>query len=125
MSIIKNKNFSKGFLSKLSGMNIQNNDTFLGCNFSQTVPHTKVLDGFTGLTFQKCNLINCDVPIDSIIDDCSHYKRYVEYCTNLHPTKVNGVPCSENCSHVTETDNIIIDSVPIATIYKYEDKEVS
>ena len=47
----------------------QSGDTFVHCYFTRFAPHTKVMEGLTGLTFIGCGLINCDLPEDAEIDD--------------------------------------------------------
>jgi len=122
VTIHKNINFAKGHITKLSSMSIENGDTFEQCNFTQVDPHTDILVGYTGLTFKSCNLMNCVLPVGATKDGCLHLHR--SFCTHLHPTKVgtSGV-CAENCSHVTSTDEVIIDSQAVATIYHYTDTE--
>ena len=123
MTIHKSINFSKGRLAKLDSMTIANGDTFEDCNFVQIDPHTEVLAGYTGLTFTGCNLMNCDLPGDAVV--IGKPPRHRSFCTHLHPTKV-GVAgeCAENCSHVSDSDSITIDSVAVATIYHYTDTGV-
>ncbi len=43
-------------------------DTFIGCNLAQATPHTSICSGARGLRFVNCNLTNCDVPDDAVID---------------------------------------------------------
>ena len=47
-------------------------DVFEWCNFAQPTPHTPVGAGVKGLVFRKCNLVNCDVPDDAVLDGCCH-----------------------------------------------------
>jgi hypothetical protein len=95
------------------------------CNFCQLVPHTVIYAGETGLTFRNCNLTNCDVPGDSIIECCLRIQ--VEFCSHLHEKWIEKglTACAENCAHVTSTDIIQVGGVTVETIYTYEDKAVS
>ena len=61
-----NENFSRGWWAEVAS-----GDIFDTCNFSQSEPHTPVLQGLTGLTFINCNLTNCDVPADSSLTNCN------------------------------------------------------
>jgi hypothetical protein len=103
----------------------ENGKVFVNTNFHQREPHTPIFVGKTGLTFRNCNLINCDVPADSVIE--SGIRCHIEYCSNLHPEWVaKGLSaCEENCSHVTATDSITIDSVVVDTVYHYADRRVA
>jgi hypothetical protein len=49
---------------------VKSGDSFTNCNLSQANPHTVMFAGLTGLTFSDCNLQNCDVPADSVVQDC-------------------------------------------------------
>lgn len=100
------------------------NDTFEGYNFMQALPNTLIFTGITGLTFKKCNLINCIVPADAVVDDCLNIQKSL--CANLHPRWVEkGIPAEvENCVHVVDVDTITIDGELIDTIYHYEDTVV-
>lgn len=64
--MIERKNFSRRITSGVTG------EIFVDCNFSQITPHTEALVNCSGLKFVRCNLKNCDVPIDSIIENCLH-----------------------------------------------------
>ena len=121
MSIYKYKNFR---LQLPAG--IKNGDSFVGCNLIQIHPHTFICEGITGLTFQDCNLTNCDVPEDAVFDNCGGYGRHKSRCSHLHPEMIPKglVECSDNCSHVVGTDEIWLDGVLIDTIYHYLDTRV-
>lgn len=103
---------------------VGNGHTFEYTNFTQRVPHTPIFAGITGVTFKKCNLTNCDVPVDAIIDNCLHFHK--ELCANIHPEWVaKGLPVeAENCSHIVDTDIVTIDGVVVDTTYHYEDTKV-
>lgn len=119
MTTIRRKNFSKGHLAKLDSMNIQNGDTFEACNFGQAVPHTAILAGYTGLTFTKCRLINCDLPGDAVVDGGLHFHNSL--CSHLHPNKSQITPCAEDCDHVVDSDTVTIDGQVVGTTYHYKD----
>lgn len=100
---------------------IENGHTFTGDNFLQLLPHTKIFEGKTGLTFINCNLTNCDPPEDSTL---THTKcPQVSFCSHVHPSFVScGLDeCITDCSHVIDTDTVTIDGVVVDTIYHYED----
>jgi len=120
MMIYKYKNF------RLSTPICENGDTFIGCNLVQINPHTAICEGKTGLTFQGCNLTNCDVPQDAIVEDCGGYGRHKSRCSHLHPEMIDkGLSvCEDNCSHVVDTDEVWIDGALIDTIYHYKDTRV-
>jgi len=100
---------------------VKDGHTFVGDNFAQLFPNTKIFEGVTGLTFRKCNLVNCVVPADATIEKCLQVQT--EFCANLHPEWVaKGLPTEpENCSHVVDIDEITIDGVVVDTTYHYED----
>jgi hypothetical protein len=102
-----------------------NDQTFTGDNFTQLVPHTKILEGYTGIVFNNCNLINCDLPVGAIKNSGVNY--HLSFCSNLHPRWIEkGLSqCVENCSHVVSVDNITIDGQVVGTYYYYEDKVVT
>ena len=97
-----------------------------GHNFTQGTPHTPIYAGYTGLTFRNCNLLNCDVPAGSVIEHCN--RSQVSFCSHLHtewltPGYISA--CAANCTHLTVTDTVTIDSVAVDTNYSYEDKGVA
>lgn len=100
---------------------INNGHKFEYCNFVQAQPHTKIFEGVTSLTFKKCNLMNCDVPPDAIVDDCLHIHKSL--CSHNHPrwVKKGLAECVENCSHIIEIDIITIDGVEVDTVYHRKD----
>ncbi len=118
--IYKNKNYSRG---SIKNINPENGDTFEGCNFAQTKPHTKIFEGVTGLIFIKCNGRNCDPDKGSVIIKgvwthktlCSH--RHIKLLELGEITK-----CKTECEHVqTDPDEIIIDGVSLGKNYVYKD----
>ncbi|GAG85789.1 unnamed protein product [marine sediment metagenome] len=105
---------------------VENGYTFTRANFTQVEPHTEILAGITGLTFVQCNLANCDVPGDAILDDC--LQCHISWCANNHPELVDrGLIDAEvaNCPHVVDTDEVWIDGELVDTTYTYEDEEVA
>lgn len=95
---------------------------FIEYNFAQEDPHTAIFSGITGLTFTRCNLMNCDVPGDAVLNSCLNIQKSL--CTNLHPNWGISPVCDENCSHVVDTDEVWIDGVLVDIIYHYEDTTV-
>ena len=117
-------NYAFEFLNSIP--DIENGHTFTGDNFTQLLPHTKILEGKTGLTFVNCNLTNCDPPADSTYVGCQ--PKHCEFCSNLHPKFVDKyglTECAEDCSHVSDTDTVTIDEVAVDTVYHYSDKGVA
>jgi hypothetical protein len=92
---------------------------FENVNFSQAVPHTKILEGVKNLTFIQCNLVNCDVPADAIIDGGN--VAQVSRCSHVH-SDWGLSECAENCEHVVDSDEIKIDGITIDKVYHYKDK---
>ena len=117
MTTTKNKNFSRHKLADLTG--VQSGDTFEACNFAQTTPHTAILAGITGLSFTGCNLMNCGVPVDAVVEDCLTIHKSM--CTNRHPAFTELALCPDNCSHVVDSDSVTIDGQVVGTIYHYKD----
>ena len=101
-----------------------NGDTFEGYNFMQKSPHTAIFAGVTGLTFRKCNLTNCDVPVDAVIEGGLRFHKSL--CANIYPDWVaKGLPAEAvNCVHVVDTDTVTIDGVVVDETYHYEDTMV-
>lgn len=96
-----------------------------GHNFTQGTPHTSIYEGYSGLTFKNCNLVNCDVPVDSVFISCG--TKQISFCSHLHLSWFNRgfiSECGENCVHVTHIDNVTIDGVIVDSNYVYEDKAV-
>jgi len=91
-------------------------------NFMQAVPNTEIFQGVEGLVFKKCNLVNCKLPEDAKVEDCLHIQK--SFCSHVHPKWVEkGLPeCSDNCEHLTDTDEITVDGELIDTVSHYEDK---
>jgi hypothetical protein len=46
-------------------------DAFVSCNLSQAEPETPICVGRVGLTFRDCNLLNCRVPDDAVVERCN------------------------------------------------------
>lgn len=104
---------------------VENGHVFTGDNFTQASPNTPIFAGKTGLTFVSCNMTNCNPPADSQYTLCGPVQ--VAFCGNLHPKWVERgfiSACSENCSHVVDSDSVIIDGVAVGTTYHYADTVV-
>jgi hypothetical protein len=99
---------------------VENGHEFTNCNFAQMIPHTAIFEGLVELKFTRCDLVNCDIPQDAVLDGCLHFHR--ENCTNIRPRLIDQglTPCAENCDHVVDTDELTIDGVLIHTIYHYQ-----
>jgi len=112
------------FTKNIALPSVTNNHVFDGCNFSQAEPNTIIFAGVSGLTFRRCNLSNCQLPADAIIEDCLRIQK--SFCSHIHPRWVDkGLPeCDEDCSHLVETDEIVIDGVAVDTIKHYKDNLV-
>ena len=112
MAVIAGKNFSHR-----QPIGVANGDTLDRCNLSQLVPHTVVCSGITGLTFRGCNLVNCDVPGDAVVEHCN--TAQISRCAHLHPEWADALPAeAENCPHVVDTDTIEPGGI---TVYHRED----
>jgi hypothetical protein len=114
MSIYKDVNYKR-----LSPVNTQDGDIFDNCNIAQLYPHTGICVDKIGLTFKGCNLLNCDIPAGSTVEDCLMVHK--SFCSHIHPEFELSPACTNNCSHVVDIDEVWIDSVLIDTIYHYED----
>lgn len=100
---------------------IQNGHVFVGDNFIQKEPNTEILDGYTGLKFINCNLTNCKLPEDAIIE--GSHPRQRSFCSHIHP-EWNLTECVEECEHMVDVDEIYIDDILVDKVYYYEDKVV-
>ncbi len=93
-------------------------------NFHQAVPHTKIYEGYAGLTFRMCNLTNCDVPSGSVIDSC--LVSQISYCSHLHPEWSAFLSqCTNDCSHRSVVDTVTVDGVTVDSNNTYEDLVVA
>lgn len=108
-----------------AGNPLPDGTVFEMCNFTQAVPHTSIFVGRTGLKFVKCNLMNCDLPPDAIVEGGLHC--HVSFCSHEHPKWIaKGLPeCAENCQHLVDTDEITIDGVVLDIVRIYKDKGVA
>jgi len=100
---------------------VENGHVFTGDNFIQKEPHTPILTGKTGLKFINCNLTNCSLPGDAITEG-SHPKQR-SFCSHVHP-RWGLTECIEECAHVVDTDEVIIDDIIVDTTYHYADTAV-
>lgn len=116
--IISNKNNSYQ-----QSVECSDGGAFEECNFAQLLPHTAILTGKTGIKFTRCNLLNCDVPAGSVVEDC--LTVHIDRCANLPQNADIGLPAEDaNCRHVVATDTVSIDGVVVETIYQYENTVV-
>ena len=101
---------------------VENGHEFVNVNFTRAVPNTKIFEGVTGLVFNNCNLMNCDVPEDAEIISGLHC--HVSFCSYVHPSWVDkGVPeCGVSCQHLVDTHTITIDGVVVDETPEYQDK---
>lgn len=116
--IYKGGNYSIG---KQSIISPNNGDVFERSNFSQAIPHTSIFPGISGLTFRQCNLVNCDVPADAVVESCN--TSQVSRCFHLHPD-FGLLEEEDNCEHVVDTDTITIDGQVVDIIYHRKDKDI-
>ncbi len=100
-------------------INSSSTEYFKGCNFTQFQPNTNILVGKTGLTFERCNLVNCFVPGDATIISCNNTQ--ISFCYHLHPEDYNLSAEPDNCPHVIDSDELIVDGETIGIMYKYKD----
>jgi hypothetical protein len=122
--MISRKNFSFEKISLLEEQ-LANGDIVEDCNLSQAVPGTQVCENFGQLTFRRCNLTNCAVPADSVIEDCNTFQ--VSKCSHLHPGLLEKgfiEECPAECDHVVDTEEVRIDGELVAIIYHRKDKVV-
>ncbi len=120
--IYKGKNFCRSKISKVIPVS---GDVFEKCNFSRSVPHTEIFKNISGLTFNGCNLFNCDLPSGAVRTGGLHFHK--DLCSHIHKNRLllgEIGECEESCSHVVGTDTITIDGVLVDTIYHYEDTVV-
>lgn len=103
----------------------ENGTIFSDTIFTRKEPHTPIFTGVTGLVFRDCNLTNCDLPEDAIVEGGIHC--HISFCSHEHPKWIDKglTQCVANCSHVTSVDTITIDGVVVDTIYHHSDKEIS
>lgn len=97
--------------------------TVEGWNLTQLQPHTAIGGGVSGLRFVNCNLLNCDVPADAVVESCLTCHK--SFCSHLHPEWIqHGLPeCDEVCDHVADVDEVTIDGETM-TFYNYADTMV-
>lgn len=108
---------SNYFGDRISRCTPQNGDVLEGHNFAQVLPGTAIFEGVTGLTFRGCNLVNCVVPVDAVVEKCN--TAQVDRCSHLHA----GLPytCEVECRHMTSKEEIVVDGVVVDTLYEYQD----
>lgn len=111
------------FVAEKSLPIVKNGERLVRHNFTQAQPHTKIFLGITGLTFEGCALLNCDVPPDATLIDCSN--GHASFCSHQHLKwlEKGAIPqCAVDCIHRTSIDTITIDGVVVDTINYYTDK---
>ena len=121
--VYTNKNFCRGNISNVSP---DNGDEFVRCNLAQITPHTEIFAGITGLKFTKCNLVNCDIPVDAVKDGCLHF--YKTFCSHINPSLLATgeiEECVPECEHmIPDPDELTIDGFSLGKNYQYVDKVV-
>ncbi len=111
---------------KTTGLPEPVNGVVEGHNFTQGAPHTKIYEGQAGLTFRNCNLLNCDVPGDAVVE--GYTPCHISFCSHQHPEWLSRgfiSECATDCTHRTIVDTFTIDGVAIDTHSTYEDKGVA
>lgn len=108
--MIKRKNFSGPRIAEFAP---SDGETIEDCNFCQPTPWTPIAVGVTGLTFRDCNLVNCDLPADSVVENC-----------NVVQVSRHTDECAVDCEHLTSSEDIIVDGVVVDTLRQYEDRMV-
>lgn len=112
--------------AKFTAPEFADGDTAEEANLSQIAPHTPICVGISGLTFIRCNLTNCDLPLDAIVDKCGRL-IHLDMCAHVHPQLVElGFLAAEepDCPHVVETHQVTIDGQLVSHTYEYADLEV-
>ena len=111
---------------KTTGLPEPVNGVIEGHNFTQGRPHTAIYGDQIGLTFRKCNLLNCEVPDGSVVDDC--LTCHVSFCSHLNDGWLEmGVidECAIDCEHLVQIDTITIDGESLGENRIYENKVVT
>lgn len=88
-----------------------------GHNFAQESPGTEILVGLTGLTFIECNLVNCKLPVGSVVEYCN--TAQIDRCSHLHESL--SYQCEAECRHLVSREDITVDGIVVDTLYSYED----
>ena len=119
--ITKNYAFTTG----RSLPDVENGFVFDRYNFVQMLPHTPIFTSKTGLRFTNCNLMNCDLPADAVVE--GSLQCHVSFCSHEHPGWIEkGLPvCIEQCQHLVDTDVVSLNSIVIDTIRHYKDQGVA
>jgi len=119
MAEIKDKNYSFAHFSKAVP---SNGDHFINCNLTQPQPNTAIFSSITGLRFTRCNLCNCNVPGDAVLENSPN--RHINFCSHLKPKMAEYTSgCVEACSHVVDFDEVIIDGTSLGKVYHYKHSE--
>lgn len=118
MTIWKRKNFSG---KDPKNVGVDDGDELIECNCGQKAPYTEICQGLTGLIFTDCMLQNCVLPLGAVKNRGNI--PHVEFCSNLKPGFTDQT-CSENCSHVVDTDTVTMDGIVVDTVYHYKHKRM-
>ena len=102
-------------------------DVVQGANLEQITPGT-ALTGCAGkaITFLGYRMVNVEIDPAWTVEHCR--TDQVSRCSHEHPEWVEMgllAECVENCPHVVDSDEIVIDGELIATNYFYEDTRLS
>lgn len=103
------------------GDDVPDGSVIYGGNFSQSQPDTVILEGKT-LTIRGGNWTNVKRDPAWVIEGGGFGN--VEFCANLHPELVErGVLEAEveECPHVVDTDEVVVDGEVVSTVYYYRD----
>ena len=117
MTIIKKGNWSR----RDPGDEIPDGATIAGGNFSQVHPDTPIMVG-KPLTIHGGNWAN--VRKDPAWTVTKRKFPQVSRCAHVNPDFPE-LSCPENCEHVVDTHELLIDGVVVETIYEYADKRVN
>jgi hypothetical protein len=103
--------------SRIVNCTAKNGDTLQDHNFCQESPGTEILVGLSGLTFIECNLVNCKLPVGSVIQHCN--TAQIDRCSHNHDFL--SYQCGAECRHMVGKEDITVDGVVVDTLYSYED----
>ena len=70
----RNRNFARDAVKMIA---VQDGDVFINCNLSQEKAHTVVFKNAKKLRFVGCNLMNCDLPLDTTKEKCLNVQKDV------------------------------------------------
>ena len=117
MAIHKDKNFSFGKNQSI----VRDGDTIERCNCAQHTANTEIFKGVKGLWFINCNLLNCTLPPDAIVERGLVIEK--TYCSHLHPEMVAAGMAEEpeDCPHskLVVVDEVLVDGEVAVNGYSY------